>query len=177
MQRICVAEYEHKYGTDIRAFDSENGALAWRTEIAQKNWMQEFPGKEVPGDELIADEYFALMGERIGSEESFSYWTVDVESTDVEAVDPVLAEPTLTVPSVHLNGTSREELLRQVQDAGQAVWQARDALAKASPNARDYYPQGVLAYPAARAEHDRRARALLDVEEELSQLAEAIADA
>ena len=80
----------------------------------------------------------------------------------------------LTVPSVHLNGTSREELLRQVQNAGQAVFQARDALAKASPNARDYYPQGEHAYPAARAEHDRRAMVLLEVEEELLQLAEAI---
>ncbi len=82
----------------------------------------------------------------------------------------------LTVPSVHMNGTSREELLRQVQAAGHAVWQARDALAKASPNARDYYPQGALAYPVARAEHDRRARVLLEVEEELSRLAEAIAN-
>ena len=66
---------------------------------------------------------------------------------------------------------------RQVQDAGQAVWQAREALAKSSPNARDYYPQGEAAYPAARAEHDRRARMPLEVEEELSQLAEVIADA
>jgi len=110
------------------------------------------------------------MGERIGSEESFSYELVELEtSVDKKRV--------LTVPSVHLNGTSREELLRQVQAAWQAVWQARDALAKASPNARDYYLQGELAYPAARAEHDRRARALLEVQEELSQLAEAIADA
>ena len=124
----------------------------------------------MPGDDLIADEYFALMGERIGSEESFSYELIELESSTG-------GKRALTVPSVHLNGTSREELLRQVQNAGQAVWQARDALAKASPNARDYYPQGEQAYPAARAEHDRRARVLLGVEGELSQLAEALADA
>lgn len=169
--RICVAVYEHKYGSDTRAFDSDEGALGWRTEIAKENWENEFPGKEVPGDDLIADEYFALMTDLRDCEESFSTEMIELESTTSEA-SPV----SLTVPTVHLNGTSREELLRQVQAAGHAVWQARDALAKASPNARDYYPQGELAYPAARAEHDRRARVLLEVEEELSQLAEAIAN-
>ncbi len=168
--QICIAVYTHKYGSDTRAFDSDEGALGWRTEIAKENWEQEFPGKEVPGDDLIADEYFALMGERIGSEESFSYELIELESSTG-------GKRALTVPSVHLNGTSREELLRQVQNAGQAVWQARDALAKVSPNAQDYYPQGEQAYPAARAEHDRRARVLLGVEGELSQLAEALADA
>lgn len=168
--QICVAVHEHKYGSETRAFESDEGALKWRTAIAKENWEQEFPGKEVPGDDLIADEYFALMGERIGSEESFWYELIELESSTG-------GKRALTVPSVHLNGTSREELLRQVQNAGQAVFRARDALAKASPNARDYYPQGEAAYPAARAEHDRRARMLLEVEEELSQLPEAIADA
>ncbi len=170
--QICVAVHEHKYGSDTQAFESEEGALGWRTEIAKKNWENEFSGKEAPGDDQIADEYFRLMGERIGSEESFSY-----ELLTLELAKGATAAPALTVPSVHLNGTSREELLRQVHDAGQAVWQARDALAKSSPNARDYYPQGELAYPAARAEHDRRARALLGVQEELEVLAEAISDA
>ena len=167
--QICIAVHEHKHGSETRAFESDEGAIKWRTEIAKENWEQEFPGKEVPGDDLIADEYFALMGERIGSEESFWYELIELESSTG-------GKRALTVPSAHLNGTSREELLRQVQVAGQAVWQARDALAKASPNARDYYPQGELAYPAARAEHDRRARMLLEVEEELSQLSEAIAN-
>lgn len=169
--QICVAVHEHKHGSETRAFESDEGALRWRTAIAKENWEQEFPGKEVPGDDLIADEYFALMGERIGSEESFSHELVELDPTKGET------EAALTVPSVHRNGTSREELLRQVQDAGQAVWQARDALAKTSPNARDYYPQGMSAFPAAVREHDRRAKALLEVQEELSQLAEAIADA
>ena len=155
--QICVAVHEHKYGSDTRAFQSDEGALRWRTEIAKENWEKEFPGKEVPGDDLIADEYFALMGERIGSEESFSYETLELEPAKGAAAAG------LTLPTVHRNGTSREELLRQVQDAGQAVFQARDALAKASPNARDYYPQGMSAFPAAVKEHDRRARMLLEV--------------
>ena len=172
MTRICVAVYEHKTGSDTRAFDSEEGALAWRTAIAKENWGQEFPGKDIPGDDLIADEYFALMGELRDFDESFSTEMIELESATSDA-----GQPSLTVPTVHLNGTSRDELLRQVQDAGQAVWQALDALAKASPNSRDYYPQGVLAYPAARGEHDRRCQALRKVYHELTQLSEAIADA
>ena len=170
--RICVAVYEHRSGSETRAFESEEAALEWRTSIAKENWEAQFPGKEQPGTDLIADEYFALMTDLRDCEESFSTEMIELEST-VSEVGP----SSLTVPTVHLNGTSREELLRQVQDAGQAVFQARDALAKASPNARDYYPQGEFAYSAARAAHDRRARALLVVEEELSELAEAIADA
>ena len=169
--RVCVAVYEHRSGSETRAFESEEVALEWRTSIAKENWEAQFPGKDQPGTDL-ADEYFALMTELRDCEESFSTEMIELEPTVSET-----GPSSLTVPTIHLNGTSRDELLRQVQDAGQAVFQARDALAKASPNARDYYPQGKHAYPAARAEHDRRARALLAVEEELSQLAEAIADA
>ena len=170
--RVCVAVYEHKNGTETRAFDSEEGALACRTAIAKENWGQEFPGKDIPGEDLIADEYFALMGELRDFDESFSTEMIELESATSDA-----GQPSLTVPTVHLNGTSRDELLRQVQDAGQALWQAIDALAKAAPNARDYYPQGVVAYPAARGEHDRRCQALRKVYHELTQLSEAIADA
>jgi len=164
--RICVAVYEHRSGSETRAFESEEAALEWRTSIAKWNWESQFPGKDQPGTDLIADEYFALMTDLRDCDESFSTEMIELESTTSEA-SPI----SLTVPTVHLNGTSREELLRQLQDAWQAVFQARDALAKASPNARDYYPQGEHAYP------DRRARALLAVEQEISRLAEAIADA
>ena len=170
--RVCVAVYEYRSGSETRAFYSEEAALEWRTSIAKENWEAQFPGKDQPGTDLVADEYFALMTDLRDCEESFSTEMIELESTTSEA-SPV----SLTVPTVHLNGTSREELLRQVQDAWHAVWQARDALAKISPNARDYYPQGMSAFPAAVREHDRRARALLEVQEELSQLAEAIADA
>jgi len=170
--RVCVAVYEYRNGSETRAFDSEEAALEWRTSIAKENWEAQFPGKAQPGPDLIADWYFALMMKLSDCEESFSTEMIELEST-VSEVGP----SSLTVPTVHFNGTSREELLRQVQDAGHAVFQAREALAKASPNARDYYPQGEHAYPAARAEHDRRALALLAVEQELSRLAEAIADA
>ena len=46
---------------------------------------------------------------------------------------------TNTFPLIHLNGTSRNELIDQACKAGQAVRLAYDACSNAAPNARDYY--------------------------------------
>ena len=62
----------------------------------------------------------------------------------------------LTFPSIHLNGTSREALSEQYLTAGQALQNALRALEDASPNARDYYPQGEDAFRKAVSEHNRR---------------------
>ena len=48
----------------------------------------------------------------------------------------------LVTPSVHLNGTSKEGLVKQLLDAIEAARQLHNALHRASPNARDNYPQG-----------------------------------
>jgi hypothetical protein len=34
--QVYVAEYEHKYGNDVRLFDTAEGALAWRTEPSRR---------------------------------------------------------------------------------------------------------------------------------------------
>jgi len=80
----------------------------------------------------------------------------------------------MMVPTVHLNGTSREALLEQVNTAYAAVWEALTALSAAWPNGRDYYPQGDAAYSEAVAEWDARAAKLRSVRDELRLLAEAI---
>jgi len=74
----------------------------------------------------------------------------------------------LLAPSVHLNGTSKQELVEQrlaVMEAARALLQAMKG---ASPNGRDYYPQGDGAYKrAATAWNERREmvlRLLSDVE-------------
>ncbi len=59
----------------------------------------------------------------------------------------------MLLPSIHLNGTSAEQLLEQACEAGNAVRAAIVALEAAGPNARDYYPQGDDAFTRARAEH------------------------
>jgi len=81
----------------------------------------------------------------------------------------------VTHPIVHLNGTSREELLRQLIDAGHAINNALDMLRAAAPHQRDYYvsPEP-LAYQKARQEHEKRCAALALVQNELQQIAEAL---
>lgn len=81
----------------------------------------------------------------------------------------------LSVPTVHLNGTSREELLTQLTTAADAVRDAITALQKACPNGRDYYPQGDGATQEARRQHANRLHHLTAVRSELVEIAEAIA--
>lgn len=56
-------------------------------------------------------------------------------------------------PTVHLNGTARSELMEQYSAARQAIEAALKALQEASPNARDYYPQGPMAILSAQDQH------------------------
>lgn len=63
-------------------------------------------------------------------------------------------------PLVHLNGSSKSDLAEGYHRAGTAIQAALEALQAASPNARDYYPQGPDAFSAARREHDARCESL-----------------
>lgn len=82
---------------------------------------------------------------------------------------------TLMVPTVHLNGTSKRELLEQLEHAHLAVNKAMTELSKASPNARDYYVQSnVHAFSKAVDEHCDRMKRLKSVLDELEEIAEAL---
>jgi hypothetical protein len=48
----------------------------------------------------------------------------------------------MTLPTVHLNGTSRDELVRQQKAVIGQAWALREALHDAMPNGRDFYPHG-----------------------------------
>jgi transposase len=56
----------------------------------------------------------------------------------------------MALPTVHLNGTSREELVSLRLDVVEAIREAVVALRKAAPHGRDYYVQGPDAYATAR---------------------------
>lgn len=83
----------------------------------------------------------------------------------------------MIVPTIHMNGTSRQHLLDEVCAAGSALMNAMEALAKAAPNGRDYYPQGPEAIKQAGIEHRERIAKVKEVYDEVQRLAEAIADA
>lgn len=82
---------------------------------------------------------------------------------------PVQFPPIL--PIVHLNGTSREELIQVRRDAARSVFDAISAVAAMSPNGRDYYPVRGL-FDQARDQHARRLKALDEIYNEI--LAEAM---
>ena len=82
----------------------------------------------------------------------------------------------LTLPTIHLNGTSAESLMEGYQKAYEAVSEAILAVARAYPNARDYYPQGNEAFSGAMLEHGRRLMLLQTVGRELETLIVGISD-
>lgn len=57
-----------------------------------------------------------------------------------------------TLPTIHLNGTCAQNLEEEYRAARQAIGAAVDALAAATCNARDFYPQELGAWERARAE-------------------------
>lgn len=80
----------------------------------------------------------------------------------------------MMIPTIHLNGTSREGLVRPLCDAVVAIQDAMEALAKCMPNARDYYVQGSGVTTTAINEHDARMTKLREVMMEVSALAETL---
>jgi hypothetical protein len=79
-------------------------------------------------------------------------------------------------PTIHLNGSGRATLVSQALDAKHAIGLAVLALEAAAPNARDYYPQGPLAYGKAAAEHRERLEKLQSVYREIVELHEHAVD-
>jgi hypothetical protein len=77
----------------------------------------------------------------------------------------------MTKPTIHLNGTAAADLLKQYRSAYAAVSDAIEAICKASPHGRDYYPQGTDAINNAQSEHWERVAKLREVEKELMELA------
>ena len=72
------------------------------------------------------------------------------------------------LPTIHLNGTSKCDILERIREARCAINAASHALRRATPHPRDYYPQGDGAFNEAKTQHFARMKALDDVSEELS---------
>lgn len=74
-------------------------------------------------------------------------------------------------PTVHMNGTSRADLVDGLLDARSAVVAAMGAIRAVYPNGRDYYPQGPDALRAAEKEYDERLTTLNRIANDLLLLA------
>lgn len=77
----------------------------------------------------------------------------------------------LLPPTIHLNGTSKDELLNQLEAVVSALDAALAAINAAAPNGRDFYPQGPEALTKAQAAFDERVLALRRVHTDFSNLA------
>lgn len=82
----------------------------------------------------------------------------------------------MRLPTIHLNGTSAEQLLEQAREANLALHHAIMALENMNINARDYYPQGPEAYVEAAREHAHRLDVLSKVRLEVSEYVKHILD-
>jgi len=82
----------------------------------------------------------------------------------------------MITPSVHLNGTSGPELLKQTMASLKAVRLAQQVLQNNAPHSRDYYVQGPGAWPKARDAHEARMLDLGRMAVEFERMAIAISD-
>ena len=80
----------------------------------------------------------------------------------------------ILVPTVHLNGTSKDELIRQFSEAICAVHEAGRKLAAACPNGRDLYVQGPGAILDAMRQHEDRLKRIKSVATELETILEKV---
>ena len=86
-----------------------------------------------------------------------------------------LAAFATVLPIVHMNGTSREDLVSQRCEALTAIRDAMGSLARMTPNGRDYYPvDGLL--QEAQEQHQRRYLLLRGLADEIEAEAMAISD-
>jgi len=81
---------------------------------------------------------------------------------------------TLQAPMIHINGSDKECLCSDLQQAGSAIQKALKALSECSPNERDYYLFRDDAWKRADAQHRHRMQLLQMVREELALINEAI---
>jgi len=80
------------------------------------------------------------------------------------------------VPTIHLNGTSCQELMDQIVNVERAGRKMLQALYDASPNGRDYYTQGDNAFHEVQSEHQDRVKRIQSVIDEIQEIADSISE-
>lgn len=69
----------------------------------------------------------------------------------------------MIVPTIHMNGTSKAELVRGYEEAYESLSVAYEKMRQAAPNGRDYYPQSESAIGTAIDEHMERLEVVADL--------------
>ena len=80
-------------------------------------------------------------------------------------------------PTIHLNGSSKKQLIEDLSSANNALFDTIEALSKCAPHQRDYYVNpDKNAFPVACKEHRERIGQLLEVKQEIVSIMCAIED-
>lgn len=82
----------------------------------------------------------------------------------------------MKIPTIHNNGTSREVLLNDADEAIDAITIFVKQFRSMTPHARDYYPQGVRALLDAMSEHRVLMDRAISIQKELRDYVEAISE-
>lgn len=77
-------------------------------------------------------------------------YLVEPKTIEIQRVEDLI------VPRVHLNGTSKKELVDQTVKACAAAEKLLSALANMAPHGRDYYVIGGGVFPEAQKQHESR---------------------
>ena len=81
----------------------------------------------------------------------------------------------LAVPTLNANGTSKQQLLKQMTNVINQLDSAIAALREAAPHGRDYFTTHSLdSWASAAAEHRNRIKRITEVRDEISSIAEAV---
>jgi hypothetical protein len=75
----------------------------------------------------------------------------------------------MSIPTVHLNGTSRDSLVKQRVNIIDALVGVEKAISQAWPHGRDFYPQGPDALSAAQQVWHERANIVGDLRYEITK--------
>lgn len=78
----------------------------------------------------------------------------------------------MRLPTIHINGTHRNNLLEGLSKVSSTLGDALYAMRRASPNARDYYPQGQEAFAEAASGHASRIERISSVAAEIEAMIE-----
>jgi hypothetical protein len=83
----------------------------------------------------------------------------------------------MILPTIHMNGTSKNDLLEGWLKMSHALNAAITAMVEEGPNGRDYYTQGDGVFYKAQDEQRERIKKIAAVKEEIDTIVEHIADA
>ena len=81
--------------------------------------------------------------------------------------------PPVTAPIIHLNGDRAETLLAQLEAVYSALSDVLEAMRKAGPNGRNYYPEAGLLEKAVE-QHQRRMKVIAYLQDEIVAECDAI---